>query len=95
LLTREAFRTWFRHLKPGGRLAVHVTNKFLDLVPVVENLAYEAAKPATTIYNSSDPAARIEMSVWVLVHNIMGQTVPRKRLPVWTDDYSNLLHVLR
>ena len=31
LITREAFRTYFRHLKPGGILAVNITNTYLDL----------------------------------------------------------------
>ena len=35
LLTREAFALYFRHLQPGGVLAVHVSNKHLDLEPVV------------------------------------------------------------
>ena len=36
LLTREAFVLYFRHLKPEGVLAVHVSNKPLDLTPVVK-----------------------------------------------------------
>ena len=47
LLTREAFEVYRRHLAPGGVLAVHVTNRYLDLKPVVRGaaaaLALEAA----------------------------------------------------
>ena len=39
LLTREAFALYFRHLKPTGILAVHVSNRYLDLVPVVSRNA--------------------------------------------------------
>jgi hypothetical protein len=35
LLTREAFRAYRRHLAPGGLLLVHISNRFLDLQPVV------------------------------------------------------------
>jgi hypothetical protein len=35
LLTREAFRAYRRHLAPGGLLLVHISNRFLDLSPVV------------------------------------------------------------
>ena len=35
LLTREAFRSYLRHLKPDGVLAVHISNRYLDLKPVV------------------------------------------------------------
>ena len=36
LLTREAFQLYFRHLKPHGLLAIHVTNRLLDLPPLIE-----------------------------------------------------------
>src|SRR4029077_1832237 len=35
LLTVEAFELYFRHLKPTGILAVHVSNKYLELKPIV------------------------------------------------------------
>ena len=41
LLTREAFAEYFRHIAPGGAVAVHVTNKHLDLAPVVKLIAGE------------------------------------------------------
>jgi hypothetical protein len=36
LLTREAFQTYFGRLRDGGILAIHVTNRYLDLAPVIE-----------------------------------------------------------
>ena len=39
MLMREAFALYFRHLAPGGALAVHVTNKHLELAAVVNLLA--------------------------------------------------------
>ncbi len=39
LLTREAFALYAEHLKPTGVLAVHISNKHLDLAPVVARLA--------------------------------------------------------
>lgn len=39
LLTREAFELYNRHLKPDGIIAVHISNRYLDLEPVVRNLA--------------------------------------------------------
>ena len=35
LLTREAFPTYRRHLSPGGLLLVHISNRYLDLRPVI------------------------------------------------------------
>jgi hypothetical protein len=46
LITREAFRTYFRHLKPDGILAVNITNSYLDLEPVIERGAAEFGKKA-------------------------------------------------
>src|SRR5213078_3014628 len=39
LITREAFEIYFRHLKPGGILAVNITNRYLNLEPVMERAA--------------------------------------------------------
>ncbi len=39
LLTREAFAAYLRHLAPGGVLAVHITNRYVDLKPVVRGAA--------------------------------------------------------
>lgn len=39
LITSEAFTAYERHLKPDGILAVHVSNRFLDLAPVIQALA--------------------------------------------------------
>ncbi len=39
LLTKEAFGLYFRHLKPDGILAVHTSNTYLQLAPVVKQLA--------------------------------------------------------
>ncbi len=39
LITSEALAIYRRHMKPGGIIAFHVTNRFLNLVPVVEGLA--------------------------------------------------------
>ncbi len=45
LLTREAFRIYWRHLKPDGVLAVHISNRYLNLAPVVMLAAKESGKP--------------------------------------------------
>ena len=41
LITREALAVYLRHVKPDGIVAFHVSNRFLDLVPVVARLAKE------------------------------------------------------
>src|SRR5208337_1453056 len=46
LITREALATYFRHLKPGGILAINTTNRYLNLNPVIERGATSFGKLA-------------------------------------------------
>ena len=68
LLTRESFELYFRHLKPEGLLAIHVSNKFLDLEPVVKAAARELGVKTTTIVNDADPKNEVYTATWVLVY---------------------------
>lgn len=105
LLTREAFEVYFRHLAPGGAIAVHVTNKHLELSPVVKLAAQSQGASSSLIHNSEDEDEGIYVSSWVIVtknknltREIAWLTSPipeNERLRLWTDDYSNLLFILR
>jgi hypothetical protein len=67
LLTRECGKVYWRHLKPGGVLAIHISNRFLDLGPVTRGLA--EALPgcrALAIDNSGDNEGG-DASNWVLL----------------------------
>jgi SAM-dependent methyltransferase len=106
LLTREAFVVYFRHLKPGGVLAVHVSNRYLDLFPVVRRSADAVHKLARSVDNDDEDAKELFGSSWVLVsgdsqffeHPELKEATetpvdPKVRL--WTDDYSNLFRILK
>jgi spermidine synthase len=103
LLTAEAFSVYFKHLNPDGALAIHVTNKHLDLTPVVQRLAKHAGARALTIHNSAEPMNKIYSSSWVVVtknETLAAALVPLSspspgNVPLWTDDYSNLLRILK
>ncbi|MEO8369432.1 MAG: fused MFS/spermidine synthase [Candidatus Solibacter sp.] len=105
LLTREAFTSYMRHLRPSGILAVHVTNRYLDLTPVVQSLAAERQLETRFVVNPEDPAANIYSAAWVLGTQDTGfltaiapktQPFPPSHLRrTWTDDYSALFQVLR
>lgn len=109
LVTQEAFRLYRRHLSESGVLAVHITNKHLDLTPVVvrgaeeihaQSVFIEHDENGKEIYNTD--------SDWILVTNnpaVLGQpdvvrtgrvlTGMYPHAPLWTDSFSNLWQVLR
>jgi SAM-dependent methyltransferase len=106
LLTREAFLLYFRHLKPEGVLAVHVSNNHLNLTPVVKLAAASLGKDARMV-DTEDEENDVFGSTWVLVTSsagffdgplmrAAGQTVPLPgKMRMWTDDYSNLFQILK
>jgi SAM-dependent methyltransferase len=110
LITREAMALYARKLAPGGVLLLHLSNRNLDLVPVVGNLLFEAGFPALhqAFRATSTTAAQMAFSAeWVASapeESALGPLArdPRwERLrvhpstPVWTDDFSNVLGAVR
>ena len=108
LLTREAYKLYWRHLKPDGVLAVHVSNRYLMLGPVVAMAAVESGKTAKMVsFEANDRDSTEETdSDWVLVSSRPGffdqpeikvahKIDPIPGLRMWTDDYSNLYRILR
>ncbi len=97
LLTREAFATYLKHLRQGGTLAVHVSNRYLDLTPVVRALAEERRMRSTLIVSPADSDRGVYEATWVLASTeVEPDSRPLQgRRFLWTDDYSNLFHVLR
>lgn len=106
LLTREAFAVYFRQLQPDGVLAIHVSNRYLNLAPVVDQEARALKKNVLLIENESDEREDISASSWVLVtgrKNYFERAslksfsqifVSRPGLRIWTDDYSNLWQIV-
>jgi hypothetical protein len=105
LLTREAFSSYLRHLAPGGVLAVQVTNRYVDLKPVVRGAATALGLEAEHV-PSFENGIRWS-SDWMLVARgrslLDDEVVSAATLPpqgqagdvTWTDDWSNLLRVLK
>ena len=98
-------RTYRAALAPGGIIAVHVSNHFLDLRPVVTGLASDAGLSAAEVDGLGDAIAHTNASVWMLVAEdralLEGANLSRSAAapmpsPVlWTDDYSSLWKVLK
>jgi len=106
LLTKEAFQLYLRHLRPDGLLAIHASNKYLDLTPVVEAAARSLNLNTASVINTADEPSLIFTADWILIARakqdlpvqspvIAWTRVPPKILPPWTDDYSNLLKILK
>ena len=109
LLTQEAIEIYVRHLAPDGVLAIHVTNRYLALAPVVKQLADALGYASVLISHEpedTDPWSSAR-SDWILItrnvdflnhpsiseHRIAIPSVPSQRL--WTDDWHNLFTVLK
>jgi len=108
LITREALQLYFRKLSDDGVLAVHISNRHLDLQPVLGNLARALGLVALRQYDSDAdrrPVPGISVSDWVILarqrQDLGGLATDERWKPietdpkvgVWTDDYSNLLSV--
>ena len=106
LLTREAFLVYWRQLKPDGVLAVHVSNRYLALEPVVHLAAVSMGKHTAFVSSEEDTASDVFTSDWVLVTSRPGflenqpiksarsEPVSRPHIRMWTDDYSNLWQIV-
>ena len=106
LLTREAFALYLQHLQPDGILALHISNRYLDLRPVVWALSDRFHLNSALINGSGDDERRYP-SAWVLatrdgyfldrpaIARASARWEPPGNLRLWTDDYSNLFPVLQ
>lgn len=109
LLTQEAFAIYLRHLKPDGVIAVHISNRYLDLRPVVEALAKHYQLSLATISdNPKDEEWWLYRTTWMLLsrdperfaHADFQDAMDEPsdgtaKLILWTDDRASLLGVLR
>jgi SAM-dependent methyltransferase len=106
LLTVEAVATYFKQLRPGGVLAVHISNRYLDLVPVVQQAARRLSLELREVDNDDDDDVGVYRSDWLLLSASRAafegpllkdaqriDTVPHVGL--WTDDYSDLYSILK
>jgi hypothetical protein len=105
LITKQALQVYFKHMKPDGIVAFHVSNRFLQLGPVVAALARDAGAYAVNVYEKAEDDKT--QSDWVLVARnaavlehpeIKAVSSPVDEEPtwrLWTDDYNNLVQVLK
>ena len=105
LLTNEAIDLYFRHLKPDGVLAIHISNRYLDLTPVCVRAAQHVGRSAKLVRSPRDEMW--EASDWVLItsdeslwtdpkfHGAhMQAREPDPAFKGWSDEYSSVWPIL-
>jgi SAM-dependent methyltransferase len=107
LLTREAIRLYLRHLKKDGILALHITNRYINLKPVLHILSAQAGMRAVAVNTSENQETGAVPAEWVLLSSRLetfdsppiqgaGKSLPQTHaVRMWTDDYSSLFHLLK
>jgi len=107
LLTQEAFEMYFSKLKPDGVIAVHISNLFIDLAPVLSKMSATLHKQPVLVTNQLNETSAAEPASWVLIagnpaafRNLpFGRVKPLPQPPpgfeIWTDDYSNVLQLMK
>jgi SAM-dependent methyltransferase len=105
LVTDEAVSEYRRHMKPGGVIAFHISNRFLDLKPVLLAIARKQGLEFAYLHESSEDGGTT--SDWVLltrdraflalpaIAEIAEPVAPQPGFAPWTDDYSSLVGVVK
>ena len=107
LLDEESFQDYLQQLSPEGILAIHISNRRLDLVPVVWTLADHFGL-ARDVINDSGDGVDTYQSEWMLLARdpalltnpaISSHAQPMSsyvsHVRMWTDDYNNLFQILK
>jgi len=105
LLTAEAFEIYIRELSADGVLAIHITNRYLDLQPVIRRIAEHFRLKSARVHQPA--GALVKPSDWIILardDSFLGQARiasklqpldSRRSVGLWTDDYSNLFQILK
>jgi hypothetical protein len=111
LLTREAFQVYLKHLKPDGVLAVHISNRFLDLRPVVAQGMAEMGWHGRVIDDEGLDQPYYTGTTWVILSrdqklfetkyfagdesSVITPLAPKPGFHGWTDDFSNIVTIIK
>ena len=106
LLTTEAYQIYLRHLKPDGLLAINISNRYLDLEPVVAQSAHEIGWSGVVVSDNGDEETYGAGNTWIIMSadpavfnhpNFQDSGItplhPRAGFRGWTDDYSSIAKI--
>ncbi|MBL8014088.1 MAG: fused MFS/spermidine synthase [Candidatus Omnitrophica bacterium] len=107
LITKEVFKEYQSHLRPGGGILVHVSNRYVNLIPVIANVA-DSLGAAMTFKISQSRGEHLVTSSWILISwnreliQKISQTEGWRGMEAvlwegrtWTDQYSSILPFMR
>ena len=109
LLTKESVEIYLKHLDPKGILAIHISNRYMDLEPVVRRLAREFELSMMVVDNPNGGFGEewVYASTWVLLgRNDEFFDLPElwgfpmedfdadRGLPLWSDDYASIFSIM-
>ena len=110
LLTQEALALYFKHLKPDGTLAIHISNTQLNLIPLARGLAKVLDKDIVYVKTKAKGSGEHDAQ-WVMLTNNQGllndaqlknyrsawprESGEEENLIIWSDEHSDLLSVLK
>jgi hypothetical protein len=105
LLTRECGALYLKHLKADGILAMHITNRHLDLRPVCRGLAVEFGLQVMCTFTEKQPGDGTNDTLWFLMSRNAESLSSLKRgrasridpgpsVVLWTDQWTNLLSAM-
>jgi hypothetical protein len=106
LITREAIELYAKHLAPQGIIAIHISNRFLDLKPVLANIAQATGLAVTHIEDAPTDDVLASGTDWVLLAKDPAAftgalaergkpLAPAPHMSLWTDQFNNLIDVLK
>lgn len=108
LLTLEAFQLYQAHLSKGGIIAFHISNAFLDLLPVTQALANQYQLPLHFVHSRKNASELVYATNWVLISqdkelanwlearkgDSRVATYLKSKEMLWTDDKSSILQLI-
>ena len=96
---------YLRHLKPDGILAVHISNRYLNLEPVLAGESAATGRIARVVDTEDDETQDVFGATWVLMTAAASgfdaaelnasRAIDSRNVRLWTDDYSNLFQILK
>ena len=110
LITQEAFNLYTKHIKADGVIVFHVSNRYLNLPPVLNQLVSNSPYHAILVRNEEpdpNPFDLSSSSEWIIISknndflnskeflNSKQEIEPIPSLRLWSDNFSNLFQILK